>query len=142
MGVPKRRRRRPRSGTRRTSDPWRKRAARRAARFVDHYEKQTGRRLDMSLDRVRDLDRYLEKHFESDPLPEELIESAGFFFAEVWRRNFGGRYVWDKERESLAIRDRGVSVYPIEKVSRTVQKKTQGALEAFAFIYARKRADP
>ena len=139
QGRAMKRRGRPiRRGIRRR-DPWRRKAARIASEFVEHYRGETGHSLDMALDRVRDLDLYLEKHFETDPLPKEVVRKAGYYFAEVWRRAFGGDYFWDEERNSLAIREGGLSVYPIEKVSRVVRRKVSGALETYAFVYARKR---
>lgn len=126
---------------RRRKDPWRRKAARIAAEFIDHYSAETGRSLDFALDRVRDLDHYLEQHFESDPLPEEVVRMAGYYFAELCRRAFGGKYAWDEKRGALAIRHGGLSLFPIEKVSRVVREKTPGALEAFAFVYARKRTE-
>ena len=122
----------------RRRDPWRRKAARLAEEFIAHYAEETGESLDLSLDRIRDLDRYLERHFEGEPLPQEIVSRAGYYFAEIWRRAFGGKYIWDESKGVLAIRHKGVSVFPVEKVSRTVRSKTPGALEAFAFVYARK----
>ena len=112
-----------------------------AAEFVDQYARETGQRLDLSLDRIRDLDRYLERHFEGDPLSEEDVRRAGYFFAEIWRRTFGGSYIWDEKRGAVAIRKGGVSVFPIEKLARVLEKRTPGALEAYVFIYARKMTE-
>ncbi|MCZ6688442.1 MAG: hypothetical protein O7H41_02445 [Planctomycetota bacterium] len=120
-------------------DPWEKKASRIASEFMRRYERETGTALDFSIDRVRDLDRYLEAHAD---LSKEEIRRVGYYFAEIWRHSFGGSYVWDKEREALAIRQGGISVYPIEKVSRVAVQKSPGALEAFAFIYAKKRTRP
>jgi hypothetical protein len=118
--------------------PWKKKVARSAAAFLRRYEKTTGRKLDYSLDRVRDLDRYLEKHFRGDPLPEEVVEDVGYYFAELLHRSCGGRYAWDRERGTLAIRKEGISVFPLEKVRRVLQERTPGGLEVYAFLYARK----
>lgn len=122
-------------------DRWTAKAKERAADFLERFEQETGRRLDLSLDRIQDLDRYLEKNFDADPpLPEETVEAAGFYFAEIWRGAFGGEYLWDDERGALAIRKGSISVFPVEKVARVLRERTAGALEAYAFIYAKKTA--
>lgn len=118
---------------------WVEKAQERAGAFLERFERETGRKLDLSLDRIQDLDRYLEKHFDADPpLPDEAVEAAGFYFAEIWREAFGGEYQWVDDRGALSIRRGAISVFPVEKVARVLKEKTPGALEAYAFIYAKK----
>ena len=38
----------------------------------------------------------------------------------------------------LAIRKGSISVFPVEKVARVLQEKSAGALETYAFLYAKK----
>ncbi len=129
----------PRSAADGTENRWVAKARERAEAFLARFERETGRKLDFALDRVQALDRYLEKHFESEPpLPDDAIEAAGFYFSEIWREAFGGEYVWDEEKGALAIRKGSISVFPVEKVARVLREKTAGALETYAFLYAKR----
>ena len=86
-----------------------------------------------------DEDMHVHQHFDADPpLPDDAVEAAGFYFAEIWREAFGGEYLWADDRGALAIRKGTISVFPVEKVARVLREKTAGALEAYAFIYAKK----
>ena len=148
-GVRKKGGARGRGGRRRAASPrsagsgqdarWVAKARERAEAFLARFERETGRKLDFALDRVQDLDRYLEKQFDAEPpLADDAVEAAGFYFSEIWREAFGGEYVWDDEKGALAIRKGSISVFPVEKVARVLREKSAGALEAYAFLYAKK----
>ncbi|GIW71531.1 MAG: hypothetical protein KatS3mg102_1073 [Planctomycetota bacterium] len=125
----------------RTASAYDEDARRLAAEFVAEVRRRYGAVLGFELDAVRVLDRVLG--FVRADGARELVLPAGFFFAELLRRCYGGRYAWDARRRALALQIGPLALYPLEKVSRLGERCPAGpaqTLEGFVLVLARRLA--
>jgi hypothetical protein len=95
--------------------------------------------LDYTIDSIRILDRICR--FGREQFDDGLILRAGFYFGEMLRRAYRGKYRWDEGRALLALEIEGMSVFPVEKVRRVVRAQDPGSLQDFLMILAKKIAE-
>lgn len=112
-----------------------------ADKFVKDFQRRHDRKLDYNMDDVRVLDRELEKNYESSTLTREEIVQTGYYLGELLRRNVGGKYEFREDPGVLVLKCMDIAVFPILKVQKALQEKRPGALEAYAFLYAKKVSD-
>ena len=95
--------------------------------------------LDFSLDSIRVLDRACR--FQRQGFDDGYILCAGFYFGEMLRRTYHGKYRWDEKTNALALDLEGLSVFPIEKIRKVVSGQDNGNLQEFLLILAKRIAD-
>lgn len=95
--------------------------------------------LDFTINSVRHLDRACR--FSREKFDEGVILRAGFYFAEILRRNFKGTYDWEDKLNTLALKIEGLTVYPLEKVRKVVEARDAGTLPEFVLVLAKRIAD-
>ncbi len=145
-GAMARRRRRPgqRAGRRTpkkvdASDAYAEDAARLAEQLRREAKARWGTVLGSDLDAVRTLDRVLR--FVRDEGVKTLVLPAGFFFGELLRRHYGGRYAWSPVRKALGLELDGLIVYPLETVRRIVADPQARPLEHVLMILAKRLSE-
>ncbi len=104
-----------------------------AAERLDEHE------LDFTIDSIRALDRACR--FCREKFDDGLILRAGFYFGEMLRRAFKGKFEWDEKSDALGVRFEKLVVFPIEKVRKVVAGKEPNSLQDFMLILARRIAD-
>jgi len=123
-------------------DPYAEEADALAAEFVEQAPWKVDEavdELDLSIDSIRVLDRACR--FQRKAFDDRYILCAGFYFAEMLRRAYKGRYRWDERSQALALDVEGLSILPIEKIRKVVAGQDNASLQEFLLILAKKIAD-
>lgn len=114
-----------------------------AERFAKEWRAEAkvlfGAELGLALDDVRTLDRICRAHRPG--FDDGMILRAGFYFGEILRKNYAGKYLWDSRRDALSIRIGPIVAYPIEKMRKVVAGEEKGTLEEYLMVLAKKLAD-
>ena len=107
-----------------------------AAFFIRRFS--TGTNLDFSVDSLGNVDRILGRFAAEYPGPEvreELKVQAGCYILEVARMNFGGRYVWWKDRNMPVLEcgfpDNCIAIASFDKVLRRIENGDEDNIPFF-----------
>jgi len=86
----------------------------------DDFEKAFDRKLVLSLEGVKELERYLRSQFFFCELTEDFLYRAGFFVGEVARQLFQGTWKFDQDTEletsRFVLQYPEISYYPVGRV--------------------------
>lgn len=121
-----------------------------ARQFAEEFAREAGSRFDArdlryDLDSVRSLDKVCR--FNRKEFDDGLILKAGFFFGELLRRVYGGRYRWDARLDALSLRldeakasegGDALVVFPLLKVRNVIAAKDPQTLEEYVMILAKR----
>jgi hypothetical protein len=137
MVRPPRKRRARKGAEARDADPYVLEAEQFAEEFVAlATERFDEHELDLTIDSIRGLDRICR--FSREAFDDGLVLKAGFYFGEMLRRAFAGKYRWLAARGALAVDIEGLTVLPIEVVRRLVSGKATTTLQEFLLILAKR----
>lgn len=132
----------PRRAARPEKDPYAEEAAALADEFIEWAPAKVDEAvadLDFSIDSIRVLDRACR--FQRKGFDDRYVLCAGFYFGEMLRRTYKGRYRWDEKAGALALDLEGLSIFPIEKIRKVVSGQDNASLQEFLLILARRIAD-
>jgi hypothetical protein len=110
-----------------------------SATFLDEAKEQFQAELDYDIDSIRSLDkicRYNKLRFD-----DGMILRAGFFFGEILRRTYHGKYQWDTRVNALSLELGEIRIFPIEKIRKIVVDREPGTLEEYLMVLAKRLAD-
>src|SRR4051794_28819205 len=96
-----------------------------AVTFSKQFRKEASDRFFADLgDTIDDL-RALDKvcRFNRAEFDDGMVLRAGFFFGEILRRHYKGKYQWDTRRNALSLKIGEVTAFPIEKMRKVVVEK-------------------
>lgn len=106
-----------------------------AVRFQSFHEKKTEKKIDLSLDSIRSLDHFLYRNAIRGLMEDGDVEDMGWFLAEVIRSAYGGRYMRDPAMKTMTLKVEGISVYPLARVRRAVDKIEREGVKKDAFTF-------
>lgn len=142
--VPRRRSRVGR-GVKKALNPYVDEAEALSEAFVREVKARFGVELGFDLDDVRRLDAL--SRMASAELDDELILKGGFYFGEVLRRAYRGRYQWYTPKDALSLEIGELKTFPIEKFRVVVEEARRGPLapertfEGYLMVLAKRMAD-
>lgn len=114
-----------------------------AEAFTKLFKKEAKERffadLGTSIDDLRALDKVCR--FNRAEFDDGMTLRAGFYFGEVLRRHYKGKYQWDVRKNALSLRIGEVCAFPVEKLRKIIVEKDPGTLEEYLMVLAKKIAD-
>jgi len=103
-------------------------AARLTQDFRDSWQTRFGRELPLSLNGVRELDKFFRTHYLIAAITEEQMIGAGFFVGEVTRGLFDGE--WDfrhaQDATSAALEWPELSYFPVGRIYKMMTTLPEG----------------
>ncbi|MHC4392604.1 MAG: hypothetical protein ACYS22_15000 [Planctomycetota bacterium] len=129
----------------RSLNPYVAEAAQWATQFQSEALDRFGAELDYDLDHIPRLDNLFRNAGEE--FDDGMVLRAGFFFGEILRRTYAGRYQWYPLKEALSLEIDGLRTFPIEKVRAILSGRAKedsgqvGTLEGYVMVLARRLSD-
>ena len=124
---------------RKALEPYVEEAETMSAAFLEEAAERFHAELEFDIESVRPLDkicRYNKLLFE-----DGMILRAGFFFGEILRRSYDGKYQWDTRVNALSLEIGEIRIFPIEKIRKIVVDREAGTLEEYLMVLAKRLAD-